>query len=177
MEKKRSNSALKPILIPQLLQIPERNICLPVEDYLPELDTLTPIQGTLWVEHKGTYLAVRAEAKAIVTLACDRCLGQYNHRLALNLEEVIWLREAGAVIDPELEFEAAALLETLPPDGNFDPAQWLYEQVCLAIPPQSLCDAACEGIELEAAATTPLDSRWSVLAQLKTQIRDDCGLI
>ncbi len=201
MDKKQSNSALKPILIPQLLQIPERSVHLPVEDYLPDLETLTPVQGTLSVSHKGTYLAVKAEAKAIVTLTCDRCLNQYNHRLPLNAEEVIWLRETGAVTpaakgsaekgntdkgaadrgivdkkmaDPDLDFDAEALLEVLSPTGSFDPAQWLYEQVCLAIPPQCLCDAACEGIKLEesAIASPPLDSRWSVLEQLKNQIQE-----
>ncbi len=173
MDKKRSNSALKPIAIPQLLQISERGVKLPVQDYLQDLETLTPVQGTVEVEHKGRYLEVRAEAKAIVTLTCDRCLSQYNHRVQLNAQEVIWLRDETIQSEIELDSEESDLVETLPPNGTFDPAQWLYEQVCLAIPPQKLCDDACEGIEIDdAKAGNPLDGRWSILEQLKNQMKE-----
>lgn len=175
MDKKRSKTALKPIFIPQLLQIPERSVTLPVKDYLKDLETLTPVQGVVKVEHRGNFLEVRAEAKAIVTLGCDRCLNQYNHRIELNAHEIIWLREDEevAAIEADLEAEADTLVETLPPSGTLDPEQWLYEQVCLALPSQTLCDPNCEGIEIdEAKAGNPLDSRWSILEQLKSQIKE-----
>ncbi len=175
MEKKRSNTALQPIQIPQLLQIPERRVTLPVQDYFPDLETLTPIQGLVEVAHKGNYLDVSTQAKAIVTLSCDRCLCQYNHRIELETQEIIWLDaqvdEAPEALEQEVEMDD--LIESLHPQGTFDPAQWLYEQLCLAIPLQKRCDPNCEGIALDDAQSGhALDSRWSILAQLKTQINE-----
>jgi len=66
-------------------------------------------------------------------------------------------------------------METLPPNGYFDPTSWLYEQICLALPQRQLCDDSCPGIEVPQTASDgqghPLiDDRWSALAQLQRQI-------
>ena len=50
------------------------------------------MKGTLKVIHQGDYLQVKIKADTIITLTCDRCLQQYNHRLLINTEELIWLR-------------------------------------------------------------------------------------
>lgn len=161
----------------QLLQIPERSLTVEVRDYLPDLATLTPIQGSIRVEHRGTFLVVNGQATAIVTLACDRCLAQYNHRIELETREVIWLQQddsqAPLPLEQEVEFED--LVERLPSNGSFDPGQWLYEHLCLALPTRSLCDANCSGIELPSQPETApepqkIDHRWAALAQLKEQL-------
>jgi uncharacterized protein len=103
-------------------------------------------------------------------------LQQYNHRLVLNTQEVIWLDEtANQTEDLPLEMEVAVedLLETLPPDGHFDPGEWLYQQMCLALPQRQLCNVNCPGILNAAVSEPPTDSRWALLDALKKQLPDN----
>jgi uncharacterized protein len=175
-----SKSLLGQVPVLQLLQIPEKQLTITVKDYLPDLETLTPVQGIIKVQHKGTFLEAIGQASAIVTLGCDRCLSQYNHRIELDTTEIIWLEEPEDLDKAdwiEREIETEDLVERLSPNGIFDPAQWLYEQLCLAIPPQQLCDPDCAGIELEPEAEAghepAIDHRWAALAQLKNQMSSD----
>ncbi|WP_353772005.1 DUF177 domain-containing protein [Okeania sp. SIO2G5] len=129
------------------------------------------------VVHNGNFLAVKAIAETIVTLACDRCLCQYNHRLQVNASELIWLQ---ALIEPdeqdeglEVEVPMDDLVETLDPKGYFNPGEWLYEQLCLALPQRQLCDAECSGIAIDSKAqdASPLiDQRWASLQSLKENL-------
>ena len=163
------------IYIPQLTKAPEQTEVLQVHEFLPGLDTLTPVRGRIRVQHHGNYLEVSAQAEAIVTLTCHRCLQQYNHRLLLDTSEMIWLDEAAEQpYDGPLEREVALddLIETLPPQGYFHPSEWLYEQLCLEIPQRQLCDAQCAGIQTATPKGTekPTDRRWASLEALKKQL-------
>lgn len=164
------------IYIPHLIRAPEQTETLEIHDYLQGLETLTPVQGTVRVTHRGNYLEVTAQAETIVTLTCDRCLQQYNNRLSVDTSELIWLEEPPENEDDiplEREISLEELVETLPPQGHFHPDEWLYEQLCLEIPQQKLCDAACAGISLnDSLPTSPSsngDRRWASLEQLKRQ--------
>lgn len=168
---------MKPINIPQLTKAPEQTEAIEFQDFIEELETLTPIRGRLQVTHHGNYLEVKARAETIITLTCHRCLQQYNHRLILNASEIIWIDEAANQPDEgPLERETALedLVETLSPNGYFYPNEWMYEQLCLEIPSRQLCDSACEGIELTPSSpggAQPLaDRRWAALEQLKKQL-------
>lgn len=162
------------IYIPQLLKAVEQTETISVREHLRELETLTPVQGFVKVSHKSGYLEVRAQAEAIVTLTCDRCLQQYNHRLVVDASEVIWLQER---IEPEeegAEVEVAFddLVETLPPNGFFEPETWLYEQFCLALPQRQLCDQQCQGIQIQENSETSgaVDRRWASLEALRNHL-------
>lgn len=170
---------MEAIHIPQLKKAPQQTERQTFRQTLPQLETLTPVQGTIQVTHADTYLEVRGQADTIVTLTCDRCLQQYNHRLAFNTQELIWLANPPQLADIPDEREVATedLVESLPPQGDFYPDDWVYEQLCLAIPVQSLCDRNCPGIEIPAADATPtadatpeIDYRWAALAKLKEQL-------
>lgn len=166
---------LDPISIPQICYQPQRTMCWQVQEHLPDLETLTPVQGQVAVTHQGNYLEVRGQADAITTLTCDRCLGQFNYRLQVDTQELIWLDEAARDADLalELEVDPEDLAETLSPQADFDPRQWLYEQLCLELPAQRLCRADCPGIELQSlpvAESNTADHRWAVLQQLKDQL-------
>lgn len=159
------------VYIPHILRAQNQTLGWEFEDYLPGLTTLTPVRGHLRVKHCGNFLEVTATAETITTLTCDRCLCQYNHPLSVDLSEIIMLAEA--VTDPELEADFASddLVESLPPDGEFHGEDWLYEQFCLALPPQQLCREDCPGIELAPAETEPIgDGRWAALNALKRQL-------
>lgn len=158
---------MDPIYIPQLAKAPGQTEVIQVREFLSGLETLTPVQGEIRVTHQGNYLQVVARAEAIVTLTCDRCLQQYNYRLACDTSELIWLEEVGkaAEVEPqELELEVEELVETLPPQGYFQPEDWLYQHLCLALPQRQLCDVGCPGIALAPESLTPpLDRRWAAL--------------
>ena len=166
------------LYIPHLLPRQDKTLEIIVDEVVPEFETLTPVRGKVIVTHRGSYLDVSAQTETIITLTCYRCLQQYNHRLLLNAAEIIWLDpDATAAYDGPLEKETEVedLVESLPPDGHFDPNLWLYEQLCLALPQRELCDRNCTEIVTEQyqSVTDPevkLDSRWGILETLKNQL-------
>ena len=168
---------METIYIPNLLHAPEQKHEYDVQEHLEGLESLTPVSGRVQIVHNGNFLEVKAIAETIVTLACDRCLCQYNHRLQVNASELIWLQESVELddSDEELEVEVAMddLVETLSPKGTFSPGEWLYEQLCLAIPQRQLCDTDCPGIAVEASSSDtlqPIDNRWASLQALKENL-------
>jgi uncharacterized protein len=171
---------MDPIFLPQLTRAPEQTETISVNAPLTGLETLTLVQGQVQVVHHGNYLQVSATAETIVTLTCDRCLQSYNHRLATQASELIWLQEA--ILDDVVEgitftgdLEDPALTEAIPPNGYFYPEDWLYQQLCLALPQRQLCDTACPGIAVAATEETEkqsLDQRWAILAELKHQLQN-----
>jgi uncharacterized protein len=163
------------IYIPNLTKFPDRTDVLRVKEFLADLPTLMPIQGELQVTHQGNYLEVSAQVETIVTLSCNRCLQQYNYRLKIQPSELIWLEEpptSVASVPVEIETPLEELLESLSPQGYFEPDTWLYEQLCLAIPPKQLCDADCQGIPISEGdhAESQMDSRWAALNALKGKL-------
>jgi uncharacterized protein len=166
------------IYIPQLLHAPEKTETAHVHQRILDFQTLTPVQGDIRVTHCGKYLDVSASVETITTLTCDRCLQNYNHRLEVSASELIWLDQAPTLEEDLFDEDIIAddLVETLSSTGYFDPETWLYEYLCLALPPQKLCDQSCSGIAIheEDAPTdeTPVDSRWGALATLKAQLND-----
>lgn len=163
------------IYIPQLTKLPQQTEVLQFQEFLPGLETLTPVRGSIKVQHHGTYIEVSVQAETIVTLTCHRCLQQYNHRLTVNTSEMIWLDEAAEQpYNGPLEREIALedLVEALPPQGYFYPSHWLYEQLCLAIPQRQLCDAQCAGIQTttQTGSEQVTDRRWASLEALKKQL-------
>ena len=169
---------METIYIPHLLTKTERKEVIDFEEFIPDLETLTPVRGRLQVSHQGNYLEVKAKAETIVTLTCHRCLKQYNHRLVLNSSELIWLEETANQTDSssaEIEVPLEDLVENLSPGGYFSPGDWVYEHMCLELPHKQLCDAQCPGISLNDAeeterSETASDSRWASLAALKRQL-------
>jgi uncharacterized protein len=167
---------MEPIYIPHIARAPEQTYKIPVEEpKLLDLETLTPVQGTIEVRHGGTFLEVKARAEGIMTLTCDRCLQQYNHRLGINASELIWLQEVAEEEDePMVEREVALddLVESLSPQGHFRPDEWLYEQFCLGIPQRQLCDRKCPGIPVDQPVEPEkaVDRRWASLESFKDQL-------
>jgi uncharacterized protein len=169
---------MEPIHIPRLTRLVEQTDVQQIDEVLPDLGSLTPVKGWVRVKHQGNYLEVDGKAEAIITLTCDRCLQNYNHRLSIAPSELIWLDASAEEFDQALldrDLAPEDLVETLPPDGYFDPVKWLYEQLCLEIPLRQLCDKQCKGISLpqdenESAANPRIDRRWAGLAAFKDQL-------
>jgi uncharacterized protein len=165
---------MEAIHIPWLLKLPEQTEVIPVDECIAELESLTPVRGCLQVTHRGNYLEVSGKAETIITLTCDRCLRQYNHRLKVDTSELVWLDESAEQPDDgplERETPLEELVESLSPQGYFHPDTWLYEQLCLEIPPRKLCDQECPGISLNAdSSALPQDRRWAALEAFKKQL-------
>lgn len=164
---------MEPIPIPQLLRAPQKTRLLTFQENIADLPTLTPVKGEIQVIHGGTFLEVRGQAEAIVTLTCDRCLQHYNHRLAIEPQEIIWLRDRNELpeyLPPEQELDSEELEESLDPNGTFDPTTWIYEQLSLALPLRNLCNNDCPGTDLPEEANPLVDRRWSALSALKDQL-------
>jgi uncharacterized protein len=174
---------MEPLYIPQLANRRDRTLEIIVDRSIPDFETLTPVRGKIIVKHGGTYLDVSAQTEAIITLKCDRCLQQFNHKLVLDTNEIIWLEEIDREPERrgvEVKNELEDLVESLAPDGHFQPDIWLYEQLCLSLPQRQLCDRDCVGIAplesppiAEPLPTESLDSRWGILGTLKDRLENN----
>lgn len=168
---------MEAIYIPHLLKAPKRQAEIIINDQIPGLNTLTPVKGSITVRHGGNFLEVSSQAETITTLTCDRCLQHYNHRLAINVSELIWLEselEHEEDLPCEREIFLEDLSETLAPNGHFAPDTWLFEQLSLALPLRKVCGENCPGAATTSSKdqATSLDSRWASLAALKDQLND-----
>lgn len=165
---------MEAIYIPHLLKAPKRKAEIIVDDTISDLDTLVPVKGVVAVRHGGNFLEVTSQAETIATLVCDRCLQHYNHRLAIDTSELIWLEselENIKDLPSEREVSIEDLSETLPPNGHFDPESWLFEQLSLALPLRKVCGEDCPGATIENNSDEQhIDRRWSSLAALKEQL-------
>ena len=164
---------MEAIYIPQLLKAPQKTEEIQFQELISGLETLTPVRGRLVITHCGSYIEVSTVAETIVTLVCDRCLQQYNHRLSIDTSELIWLDENAENFDKvpvEREVSLEDLSESLPPNGYFYPEVWLYEQLCLATPVRKLCSQDCQQPAAATAKEPLIDSRWASLADLKGKL-------
>jgi len=165
---------LEAIYIPRLLKAPGKSQQLDVKAFIPGLETLTPVRGTLVITHCGNYLEVSANAEAIKTLVCDRTLQQYNQRLVVDTSELIWLKdhpEEEDTLPKEVETPLEELTESLPAQGYFEPSTWLYEQFCLQMPIRKLSSDSVAG-SYDYVDTPAVDQRFAPLAALKEKLPD-----
>lgn len=164
--------AIQPIYLPHLLKQPQSAQGFQVDQAIANLETLTPVRGTVQVRHGGTFLEVIAQVETIVTLHCDRCTQSYNQKLELDTKELLWLdRELETNPAPERELSWDDLSEVLAPDSHFDVENWLYEQLNLALPLKNLCGKDCQAPAVPGdESPNGFDRRWAALADLKQQL-------
>ena len=148
-----------------------------VYQHPPSLTSLTPVRGAITALHGGSVLEVSGAAHTIITLCCDRCLRHYNQPIAFEEREPLWIgvdepSEAG---DDPLHGPC----ERLDPQGSFDPAHWLFEQLSLQWPVRNHCGPECPGPATWSTNDTPAvpdasaqdgavtDPRWARLRELR----------
>lgn len=163
---------MEKLYIPQIAKAVAATETFDFKEFIEGLETLTPVQGVMSVRHVGSFLEVSAKASTIMTLTCDRTLVQFNYRLVIDNSEMIWLAEPlpESEYPREREVEAGDLVESLSPNGYFDPSSWLYEQLTLAIPyPKIAPDAPALELkdQQQSDSDTPVDKRWSALSSLQ----------
>ncbi|MFZ9850474.1 MAG: YceD family protein [Vulcanococcus sp.] len=176
--------ALQPVPVQELRLLAEGRRWT-VDQHLSELESLTPVRGSLQAIHRGNVLELEGEGSTIVTLCCDRCLQHFNHPLSFRSRELLWLgeqaRQAGvgaeALLGPGgaagqpsslLDLDTDELCESLDPNGSFEPEHWLFEQLSLQLPLVNRCGADCPGPpQAEAGSSEPVDPRWAALRRLQ----------
>jgi uncharacterized protein len=167
---------IEQIYIPHLLKMPEQRQEIILDDQISGLQTLTPIRGNFSITHKGTFLDLRLTVDTILTLTCDRCLQTYNHRLAVQTSEIVWLdynKDQDLNIPLERQILQEDLCESLAPNSNFAVEEWIYEQLSLAMPLRQLCGNNCQApIKNDQNQENSIDNRWSALASLKSLIQE-----
>ena len=171
-------------MIPGLEPVPLRDLqtlatarVWPVEGQLDDLPSLTPVRGEVKAEHRGNLLEVSGSLSTIISLCCDRCLGQFNQQLTVQTEELIWLgdgQSVEALSGAELDADGPdGLIESLDPRGSFEPERWVFEQLSLQLSVVNRCGDDCPGHPKPAKSTAtatasgPVDPRWKSLQQLR----------
>ncbi len=177
MERRRSRqpdpSPLQPVSLQELRLLPDGRHWT-VDQFLSDLDSLTPVRGRLSALHGATVLEVEGEGTTFVTLRCDRCLQPYDQKLLFRCRELLWLGEPEGF---RLDGEDDGLADRLDPRGSFDPARWMFEQLSLQLPLQNCCGDDCPGPDLPLSPAPlappgpetdpPSDPRWAGLRQLR----------
>ena len=119
------------------------------------------------MKHLGTALQVSAEAEAIVTLCCARCLQPFNQILRAEVRELIAFHGSPASpADGPEDPLGKDLDDRLDPKGRFDPERWLFEHLSLQLPLVNRCGDACPGPFRWSSARSPEDPRWASLKAL-----------
>jgi uncharacterized protein len=158
------------IYLPHLASRKPPILTVDIEENFPSLSSLTPVRGQVTVSHRGSFLEIKGYAQTITSLTCHRCLGQYNHRLEADIDEIIWLKEVRKAVEDELE----DLDEHLPEDGTLEVHDLVYQHLSLNLPFQNICAPNCVGILPTQSDALPLsdppnrlDQRWEALKKLK----------
>ncbi len=160
-----STSPLGPVSLAELRALPEGKQWL-IDQPIAELQSLTPVRGQLQVIHHGTALEVTAQAEAIVTLCCARCLQEFNHALRAEVQELIECRGGPSVAAEALVPIGEDLDDRLEPTGSFDPERWLFEQLSLQLPLVNRCGDDCPGPACWSTTSSTADPRWAALKAL-----------
>lgn len=138
-----------------------------INQAIADLHSLTPVRGHLRAVHHGTALEVTAEAEAIVTLCCARCLQQFNHVLRADVRELIEFRGSPTSSAQGPGFPLGEDWDDrLDPAGSFDPERWLFEQLSLELPLVNRCGEDCPGPPCWGSAPSTTDPRWEALKGL-----------
>lgn len=169
-------------MIPGLLPIPLKELKVlstpkvwNFEGYLEELPSLTPVRGTLIVDHQGKKLKIKGNFSTIVNLICDRCLVNFNQTLTFESEEFIGIGKENN-FQKDLQLDECA--EYISPLKSFDPQRWVFEQLNLQLPLLKSCGIECFGpftlnSKNQISSNEPqyndlktIDARWSELKKL-----------
>jgi uncharacterized protein len=163
---------LRSIRLDDLLYASHQTITQEFKQFFRDFASLTPVEGSIRLTHRGNFLEAFGQANTIVTLTCHRCLQHFNHRLCIQFDEIFWIEDAPTDLPREVELDPDDLAERISPKGEFDAEDWVYQNLYLELPTQLACRSDCQGVEVERDTTPSLDPRWAVLRSLQQQVSD-----
>ena len=165
---------LNPIAIKDLKALSSPKTWI-LEGFLDELDSLTPIRGTIVAEHQGEALSVKGDFHTVISLICDRCLENFTQPLKVDSKELIFIGEEKELA---IAIEFNDFSDCISPCNSFDPQRWVFEQLSLQLPLLNNCGNNCAGVSNQKANPqiysnnsgendlNQLDPRWSELKKL-----------
>jgi uncharacterized protein len=107
------------------------------------ISTMGPVTGEITVENTGSLLLVRGRLRAVLKLACVRCLGDTEQTVEVEVEEEFASEGAGpevVTVDRE-EPEVSAIS-----DYVLDLHEFVRQQITVNMPMAPLCRPDCRGI-------------------------------
>ncbi len=152
-----------------ILQAPNQTVVVDLAQTVSDFPSLVPVQATVTVAHRTTFLEASGTATTIVTLTCQRCLGHYNYRHHIEFDEILWI-DAADIEPDDYSISPDDLTERIAPNSVFDVEDWVYQHLWLLLPPKQICEPDCPGIVPSDSEETVIDSRWAALKNLQDHL-------
>lgn len=162
--------SLRRVFLPELAKL-RHGKCRHLHCRPSGLDTTAPVRETLKVRHGRTVPIAEGVMGTWIHLQCDRCLRSSTHHLHRTSQEVLWLLQPSPAHHHNPSPQGGSSLEVTDAHGPFDPEQWLYGQLCLALPRRTICSEADPAIHRTSTDVTSQAPRWQVLTTLNGQPR------
>ncbi|MGE3466927.1 MAG: DUF177 domain-containing protein [Pyrinomonadaceae bacterium] len=134
-----------------------------------------PVELKGEISRDGSRTELRGTVKAIVTLACTRCLEAIDRDLTLEFDDV-FVDASEEKTQDEAEIPLDSLNEELLTASEIDLKEVAREQLLLALPEQVFCREDCKGLCPQCGGNRNLidcncyqeeiDPRWAALKNL-----------
>lgn len=118
-------------------------------DFMPapadDLRFTQPVRGNLTVHHVGGELVFSGAVEAVFEVECVRCLNRFELQVAPELESVLPVPVAQAVLSGkaiEMEADLAAAFT----ERGVDVDELIRQAAVLAMPMQAVCSPDCRGL-------------------------------
>ena len=143
----------------------EFSLDLTQEDFFGEYPITRPVQVSGSVKNIADVLVLEGEAKSLLDLTCDRCMGRFSREKAVRLS---------FLLAEELEGEEDGEIVLLD-DGEIDVGDLAYTAFVLDIDTKHLCSEDCKGLcpgcgvnlnREPCRCKKQVDPRWAALEQL-----------
>jgi uncharacterized protein len=132
-----------------------------------------PVTGEITVENAGSLLLVRGALRAVLRMACARCLSDTEQTVEVEVEEEFASESAGPeVVTVDREEPQAAAIS----DYVLDLHEFVRQQIMVNMPMAPLCRLGCRGLCPQCGQNLNLgrcgcqaegsDGRWERLGQL-----------
>ena len=143
----------------------EFSLDLTQEDFFGEYPITHPVQVSGSVKNIADVLVLEGEAKSLLDLTCDRCMGRFSREKAVRLS---------FLLAEELEGEEDGEIVLLD-DGEIDVGDLAYTDFVLDMDTKHLCSEDCKGLcpgcgvnlnQEPCRCKKQADPRWAALEQL-----------
>lgn len=143
----------------------EFSLDLTQEEFFGEYPITRPVQVSGSVKNIADVLVLEGEAKSLLDLTCDRCMGRFSREKAVRLS---------FLLAEELEGEEDGEIVLLD-DGEIDVGDLAYTAFVLDMDTKHLCSEDCKGLcpgcgvnlnREPCRCKKQVDPRWAALEQL-----------
>jgi len=135
------------INIKELQNIPEQMMNITFQEKIQELENDIPVDAVLNVAVTSYGVNIKGHVKTDLKLVCDRCLGEYDYNVDVDVDEDFVNESIVSVDQKEYELTKGQFVEELRGRDEIDINDFLYQTIILEIPLKKICNDGCEGSE------------------------------